>query len=158
MVALVFSLILSGMCIGIVLLVAKRRAPGTPLTWGEAFVAATFVFGALFLAYGVLPHQFLAAADNEWRWRSDKFGIPIGPLGDLLPIKNPLFEDGITFFGRGRVMVSAQTIRDIIVSGLYVGILVVHFGLWAWWQKRGAKAAATPELTSAYGRPLVRKV
>lgn len=157
MVALIASLIILGLCTAAVLLVAFRRPPNQPLTWGEAFVAATFVFGALFLAYGVVPHQFLTAADNEWRWRSDKFGIPLGPFGDLLGLKNPMFEDGVTFFGRGRVMITAQTIRDLLVSGIYVGILVGQFVLWAWWQKRGKKAAETPELTSAYGRPLVRK-
>ena len=158
MVALIASSIILGLCTGVVIFVAKRRPPGTPLTWGEAFVAATFVFGVLFLAYGIVPHQFIVAADAEWGWRSDNFGVPIGPLGDILPIKNPLFEDGITFFGRGRVLISAQTLRDIIVSGMYVAFLVAHMSMWAWWQKRGKRAAETPELTSAYGRPLVRKV
>ena len=158
MVALIASLIILGLCTGIIILVALRSPHDAPLTWGEAFVAATFVFGVLFLAYGIVPHQFLAAADNEWKWRSDKFGIPLGPFGDMLGLKNPMFEDGVTFFGRGRVLVSAQTFRDIIVTGLYVGLAVVHFGMWAWWQKRGKRAAETPELTSAYGRPLVRKV
>ena len=41
--------------IGICIRVGRRRPPGTPFTWGEAFLAATFVFGLMLLAYGVVP-------------------------------------------------------------------------------------------------------
>ena len=157
MVALIASLLATLACLGIAVAVGKRRKPGTPITWGEAFVAATFIFFAFVLAYGIVPHQFLAAADNEWKWRPDNFGIPLGPFATLGPLdlKNPAFSDGITFFGRGRVLVSAQTIRDIIVSGIYVGMVAAHLLTWTWWQKRDKRPV--PELTtSPYGRPLIR--
>ena len=44
---------------------------GTPLTWGEAMVAATYVFFLMFWVYGVVPHQWLTWAQNELKWRSD---------------------------------------------------------------------------------------
>ena len=149
MVAFIASLIVTGLMVAVVLLVARRRAPGSPMTWGEAFLAGTFVFGLLFLLYGVVPHQWLAWADNELGWRSDSIGIPT-PFGRL-------FEDGLDFWGRGRVMITAQSVRDVIAAGIYIAGLAVNFGMWLWWQKRGQKAA-TPQIeTSAYGRPLLRR-
>ena len=43
----------------------KRRPVGTPLTWGEAMVAAVYVFFVMFWAYGVVPHLWLAWADGD---------------------------------------------------------------------------------------------
>ena len=40
MVAFVFSLVLTGAMVAVLVLVAKRREPGRPLSWGEAFLAA----------------------------------------------------------------------------------------------------------------------
>ena len=149
MVAFFASLIITVLMTAVVIAVGNRREPGTPLTWGEAFVAATFMFGLLFMLYGVLPDRWLLWADNELGWRSDSFGIPT-PFGRL-------FEDGLAFGGRGRIMISAQVIRDIIASGIYIVGLVLNFAMWLRWQKRGQKAK-TPEIeTSAYGRPLVRR-
>jgi hypothetical protein len=152
-VAFIASLLITGIMTGIVLRVAQTREPGRPMTWGEAFIAATFVFTLLFMAYGVVPHHWLAWADNELNWRKDSLGIPTGPL----PFKNhTLFEDGITFFGRGRVLVSKETIRDFIVMGIYGAFLVAHIIGWLAWQRRGQKPEVAIE-TSAYGRPLLRK-
>lgn len=149
MVAFIASLIVAGLMVAVVVVVARRREPGTALTWGEAFLAGTFVFGLLFMLYGVIPHLWLAWADNELGWRSDSIGIPT-PFGRL-------FENGVTFGGRGRVVVSAQIIRDIVAAGIYIVGLGVNWWAWLAWQKRGRKPA-TPELeTSAFGRPLIRK-
>lgn len=149
MVAFFASLIITVLMTAVALRVGKRRAPGTPLTWGEAFIAATWMFGLLFMLYGVLPDRWLLWADNELGWRSDSFGIPT-PFGRF-------FEDGLSFGGRGRIMISAQVIRDIIAAGIYIVGLALNFALWLRWQKRGAKPT-TPEIeTSAYGRPLVRR-
>lgn len=149
MVAFFASLIITVLMTLVVLRVGKRRPVGTPVTWGEAFIGATWMFGLLFMLYGVLPDRWLLWADNELGWRSDSFGIPT-PFGRL-------FEGGLSFGGRGRIMISAQVIRDIIASAIYIIGLVLNFALWLRWQKRGDKPA-TPEIeTSAYGRPLVRK-
>jgi hypothetical protein len=147
-VAFLFSILLTILMIGILVAVAKRREPGTYLTWGEAFIAATFVFTLLFMAYGVVPHQWLAWADNELGWRSDSLGVPT-PFGRI-------FENGVAFGGRGRIIISAQIIRDLIATLIYVIFLVGQVVGWLWWQRRGKGGADQKELTSAYGRPLIR--
>ena len=120
----------------------KRRPVGTPLSWGEAMVAATFVFFLLFMAYGVVPHQWLTWADNELGWRPDRLLVgPGGILGTLLP-----FE--LTYL----------VLRDVVVSGIYGAFLVAQVVVWKLWQDRGkAKAPRRKELeTSPFGRPLVK--
>ena len=157
MVAFIFSSILALAMVGVIVRVAGRRPAGTPLTWGEAFVAGIFVFTLLFLLYGVIPHQWLAWADNELEWRSDKVGIPMGPIKSGPFIKDHLlFSEGIPL-PNGAFIVTAEVLRDIIAAGLYIVFLLAQIKMWLWWQKRGQRPAETPELTSAYGRPLVRK-
>ena len=63
---------------------AKRRPAGTPLTWGEAFVGGCSCFAFFLMIYGVVPDRWLRYADNELKWRTDKLGIPLGPLGHFL--------------------------------------------------------------------------
>ena len=151
MVAFLASVIITVVMFGIVVIVGQRRAPGTPLTWGEGFLAATFMFGLMLMIYGIVPNQWLLWADNELGWRSDSIGVPT-PFGRLWP-------EGLTFGGRGRIMITAQVVRDIIASTFYViGLLGQIIG-WKWWQQRGKRPAAPPAIeTSAFGRPLVRKV
>ncbi len=159
MIAFIASLVVTGIMVGIVVLVAKRRPPGQPLTWGEAFAAGTFMFALMLMIYGVVPDRWLRWADNELRWRSDKLGIPTGPL-HYLGVPNPLFKKGV-YLGakRGKVVLTAQVLRDVVVAGIYVAFLGAQIYAWGWWQKRGKHVSTAPELeTSAYGRPLVRKV
>ena len=151
MVAFLASVIVTLIQIAIIVVVAKRRAPGTPMTWGEGFLAATFVFAWMLMVYGIVPNQWLAWADNELGWRSDSIGVPT-PFGRLWP-------EGVTFFGRGRLEVTAQVIRDLIATLIYIVAFVGQIVGWLWWQKRGKKTAPPPAIeTSAFGRPLVRKV
>jgi hypothetical protein len=156
MVSFIASLIITAVMLAIVLRFAKRRQPGRPLTWGEAFVAATFLFALMLMAYGVVPDQWLRWADGGLKWRSDKIGIPTGPI----PVgkHHLLFEDGLSFFGRGRILLTAQVLRDIVATLIYVVFLVGQCVGWLWWQNRGKRATERPAIaTSAYGRPLVRK-
>ena len=163
MVAFLVSLLLSLAMVGVIVRVGRNRPVGTPLTWGEAFGAGVFVFLLLFLLYGVVPHQFLAWADNELEWRSDTVGVPLGPLGPIAKLFTPdswesenlLFPQGIPL-PNGYFVVTAQVLRDIIAAGLYIGFLVAQILMWLWWQKRDQKKPDQGELTSAYGRPLVR--
>ena len=160
MVAFLFSLVLSIAMTLVIVRVARNRPVGTPLTWGEAFVAALFVFTLLFLLYGVVPHQFLAWADNELEWRSDTIGIPLGPLGGLLNgnlgvEEGRLFPEGVPL-PNGVFIITAQVLRDVIAAGIYIVFLVIQILMWLWWQKRDQKKPDQGELTSAYGRPLVR--
>ncbi len=158
---------------------ARRRPVGQPLTWGEAMVGAMGVFAYMIVIYALLPNAWLQWCTSGLRWRSDKTGIPLGPLHyfnlwgwkvhllrnnrrylGFIPVdKGVLWPKGITFFGRGKLGVNAQTIQDIGATLIYGVALGVHFKGWLWWQKRGQVKLATPELPrSAYGRPLVKKV
>lgn len=156
MTAFVASIFISGVLLAIVILVGKRRAPNTPLTWGEALLAGVFVFGLLLMVYGVVPNQWLQFADKDLKWRSDKLGIPTGPLPFAHHI---LLAKGIKFGGRGRILVTAQAIRDLVATVIYIVAGLGQYYMWKWWQGRGRGVrAATPELeTSAYGRPLLRE-
>ncbi|MYH87495.1 MAG: hypothetical protein F4125_02530 [Acidimicrobiaceae bacterium] len=73
MVALTLSVIVTLAGTAGILAYAKRRPPDAPHTWGEAMFGAMFVFFLLFMAYGVVPHQWLTWAENELAWRSDNF-------------------------------------------------------------------------------------
>jgi hypothetical protein len=153
-----------------VLFMARRRPPGQPLTWGEAFVAGAWVFFGFILAYGLIPHYWLNWADSELSWRQDKTGIPLGPLGAFwdgkkgealffIPVNEGVaWPQGITFMGRGRIMLNSEHIRDVVAATIYIVMMAAQFMLWSFWQKRGkvAKQRAEREAltTSAYGRPL----
>lgn len=156
--------------IGLVMAYGRRRPVGTPVTWGEAMVGAIILFWLMFLAYGIVPDAFVKWADGQsLNWRNDARGIPAGPLQSIMNEKwenhwysqsrNVFFPDGITFFGRGRVIVTKETVRDIIAANIYIVFLGAHIYLWTAWQKRGKKAAelAALEPKSSYGRPLVKK-
>lgn len=143
MIAFIAGLVAMAVMVAVIIRVGNRRPVGAPLTWGEAFAAGTFVFFLLFLAYGVVPHQWLSWADNELQWRRDSFFFG---------------EDGITFFGKGAIQFPKEVLRDIIATILYVVFLVAQIVGWKWWQARGNKTATDrPRLVSAFGRPLVKE-
>jgi hypothetical protein len=145
MVAFVTSILVTVlMTLGIVW-VAKRRPVGAPLTWGEAMVASVYCFFLLFWIYGVVPHLWLAWADNELRWRPDK--LVFGP-GDIL---KPQAHDGWL-----PVTITYQTIRDIIATGIYGVMLTANAAAFVLWQKRGKTTTVAVE-RSEYGRPLLRE-
>lgn len=124
----------------------KRRKAGQPTTWGEAMVGAVYAFFVMFLAFGVVPHQFIDHADKELGWRKDK--LLNGPF-DILQAK--------AYGGNFPFTLSYEAVRDIVVlviHGFYIGLMIYLF---VWWQKRGEKAANKQIETSTYGRPLVRK-
>ena len=139
MIAFLVSLVATLGLAGLAMAYRSRRPVGTPLTWGEAMAAAVVIFFVIFLAYGVVPHQWLAWADNELGWRKDR--IAMGP-GDILDKALPF-------------TVTYQTIRDIIAAGIYIVFLGAQIALWAAWQNRGKRKPKEIE-TSAFGRPLVR--
>ena len=168
MIAFVASGLLLVICVGAAMQYGRRRPVGTPMTWAEAMIAAIFVFGMFFLAYGILPDAFLRWADGPLKWRSDAKGIPLGAFHKIASkdwenhwysfSKNTLFPTGITFFGRGRVTIVKEHVRDFVAANLYIVFLGIQIYLWAAWQKRGKKQASTAvDTTSAFGRPLVRQ-
>lgn len=159
MIAFYASLLVTLLLTGIAVRVAMKRPKGQPLTWGEAFVGAVLVWTIFLLAYAIVPHQFITMCDKDFGWRSDIFGIPTGPLWRLPGPwhgKHVLWPNGITFMGRGRLLVNQQTVRDIIATNLYVVFMTAQFKLWAMVQNRGQKTADVVPV-SPYGRPLVRK-
>ena len=147
MVAFVSSLLLTAILVGVIFPYRKRRPVGTFLTWGEAMVAATYIFFLMFWVYGVVPHLWLTWADNELGWRPDK--LLLGP-GEIL---KPQALGGWFPF-----TLNYLVIRDLLAVGIYGVFLGLNIWLWSVWQNRGKAAAAVPVVAeSEYGRPLVRK-
>jgi hypothetical protein len=153
------SLLVTVLLTGLAMRVAMKRPKGQPLTWGEAFVGAVLVWAIFLLAYAIVPHQFITMCDKDFGWRSDTFGIPTGPFWRLPGPwhgKHLLWANGITFMGRGRLLVNQQSIRDIMTVNIYVVAMTTQFKLWGIVQNRGEKGAEVVPV-SPYGRPLVRK-
>lgn len=150
MVAFVASFAIVIIGVGICLWFGHRRPPGTPVSWGEAFVGATFMFALMIVAYGIVPHQWLDYADNELLWRPDRLLLGISSKG--LKIGDAAKAIG----GSGRILVSYQALRDIVAATLYGVFLGGHMYLWKVWQKRG-RAKGELEPTSRFGRPVIRK-
>jgi len=147
--AVLVSMLLLAIGIAVILLVGSHRPIGTPLTWGEAFVGATWVFALMLIAYGIIPHQWLAYADNELLWRADKLLLGASSAGVKFGDKAK------TMGGSGRILINYQAIRDIIAATIYIVFLSGQVWLWAIWQKRGRKKPEV-ELSSAFGRPVVK--
>jgi hypothetical protein len=145
-VALVLSLLIAFAGFGAMIAYGKRRPIGAPLTWGEAMVAATVAFAWFFWVYGVVPHQWLTYAGNELSWRPDK--ILVGPE---LPFtgQEGLFEYLLPF------TVNYENLNHIVAVLIYGVFLGMHVAAWAIWQDRGKVQPL--ELTSDYGRPLVKQ-
>ena len=143
MVAFIVSLVVAGIFFAILFFVAKKRAPGTPLTWAEAILASVFVTAMMVHIYGIVPNQWLLWADNELAWRKDAF----------------FFGDNrLQLFGRGRILFPKEALRDIIATNIYVVAVVAHVKLWLWWQVRGkAKPGSSEVKESAFGRPMLVK-
>jgi hypothetical protein len=150
-VAFVTSVVLTVVLVAIAMWYGSRRPVGKPITWGEAMVAAVFVFFVAFWAYGMVPHLWLTWADNELKWRPDNLANEYWSfLGFLKPQ-----SDGGWF----PMTITMQAIRDLLVVGIYVIVLGFNIWIWSWWNNRQKKADERAKAleTSDYGRPLVRK-
>ena len=123
----------------------KRRAVDKPLLWGDAMLGSTFLFGLLFLTYGIVPHQWIDHADKDLGWSKDN--IIFGPGGILKPESAG---------GWNPITLQYEALRDIVVVLIHAFFFALNIFVAVWWQKRGAvKPKELP--TSTYGRPLVRK-
>jgi hypothetical protein len=123
----------------------KRRPIGTTVSWGEAMLGATYAFGTLFLAFGVVPHQWIDHADKNLEW--DRTRIVYGPGGILKPQ---------SLGGWNPITLQYEAVRDIVVVVIHVYFFGLLIFIWMWWQKRGQTTTTAIE-TSTYGRPLVKK-
>ncbi len=150
MAALLTSTIFSLLMSFAIFAYARRRPIGTPVTWGEAMVGAVYVFFLAFLAYGVIPHQWLTLAENEWGFRADR--ILFGP-GDIV---RPISQGGWFPFD-----ITYRALSDIVATLFYVVFLGVQIWMWAAWQNRGktaeARTKAALSQTSSFGRPLIKQ-
>ncbi len=139
-------------CLGAVGVVeyARRRRDDAPVTWGQAMVGAFFVFFLMFWVYGVVPHWWLAFADNELNWRQDRQLI-----GPILP----------SWWAEGQGLLSwslpfelnYRVVRDIVAVLIYGLALVAQVAIGNIWQNRGRPAERAPVPASTYGRPLVKE-
>lgn len=146
MVAFTLSVIVTVAVTGGVMRYVMGRAPGTPVSWGEAMFGAMVVFFLMFWAYGVVPHQWLTWADNELNWRSDK--LFVGPSGILrAQAQGGSFPFTITYV----------VIRDLIAVLIYGAAIGANVALWSMVQKRGRPGAPKPVERSSFGRPLLRE-
>lgn len=150
MVALVVSFLVLFAGVGACMWVGSKRPPGTPVTWGEAFVGGTVVFGLLVVAYGVVPHQWLTFADTDLLWRADRIVLGVSGSGLVMG------QEANTMTGAGRILVNYQAVRDAIAALMYIVFLAGQMWLWAAWQKRG-RAKPAVEKSSAFGRPVATK-
>jgi hypothetical protein len=145
-VAFLFSFFLATGGALLVLPYMKRRPKGTPTSWGEAMLAATYVFGLMFIAFGVAPHQFIDHADKELGWTKNL--IIYGP-GDIFK--------PTALGGSFPITMSYEAIRDIVVIVIHLWFFGLMIFLWSKWQKRGDATPGTEVATSTFGRPLVKK-
>jgi len=123
----------------------KRRPVDAPFSWGEAMLGSTYAFGVLFLAFGIVPHQWIDHADKDLGWSRDK--LLVGWGGFLKPESQG---------GWNPITLQYEAVRDTIVILIHVFFFVFYVWLVAWWQKRGeVKQKELP--TSTYGRPLVKR-
>jgi len=146
MVALVVStLIAIVMCLGL-LSYAKRRPADKDFTWGEAMIFSSYIFFIMFIAWGIMPHQWLTLAENEWNFRADRI---FDAWGLLVPIsQGGWFPFDITY----------RVLSDSIAALIYIVTLYPMTKLWKIWQTRGQlQSEPTAVQKSTYGRPLVRK-
>lgn len=127
-------------------LYAKRRSVDRETTWGEAMVGSAYVFFIMFIAFGIVPHQWLTYAENERSWTAEKLFFGLG--GAVKPIaEGGWFPFTLTY----------RTISDSIAAIIYIVFLGAMTGLWGMWQTRGKKTSGTEVVKSTYGRPLVKR-
>lgn len=146
MVALIFSTFITAVLAGLVYLYATRRPQGTPVTWGEAMVGSVYAFFLAFMVFGVVPHQWLTVAENEWSFRADRKFTAWG-------LMVPQSDGGWFPFD-----ITLRAVSDTIAAIIYIIALGIMIKMWIDWQSRSkAKKGSDVVATSTYGRPLVKR-
>jgi hypothetical protein len=140
-----FSFLLSTLLALAIIPYAKRRPVGTPVSWGEAMLGAVYAFGIMFVAFGVVPHQWIDHCDRDLGW--SRQNVLYGPGGILKPK---------VLGGKFPLTLTYEAVRDtgvVLIHVWYFGLIIF---LWSKWQSRG-QVKSTEVATSTFGRPLVRK-
>lgn len=122
MVAFVGSFAVSFALIAAVVGYARKRPLDATLTWGEAMVAAVFVFFCFFWAYGVVPQTWFNFYSGELKWRPDQ--LLIAPSGSPEWFKAPF-------------TLSRAAVAEILMTVIYGFFLTAHVGLFILWNRRG---------------------
>jgi hypothetical protein len=143
--AFIVSFIITMVLTLVIIPYGKRRPPSKTSSWGEAMLGSLYAFFVMFLAYGIVPHQWLTHVQNELGWRADK--LVYGP--------GRIFESQANG-GKFPFEINYLQVGDALVAGLYIFFIGVQIWVWSWWQKRGT-VKSVEVATSNFGRPLVKK-
>ncbi len=113
------------------------------MTWARALFAATITWVELVLIFGMVPSEWLNYAQTDLDWSSQRVALVIPSvlvLGNDVALSYAVLKDSISM-GYHIVMLGAAAVFAIQLQKM----------------KQGAPAAAAkPEPTSPYGRPLVK--
>jgi len=150
MVAVVFSTLMTLLMTFGAYAYMSRRPHGQKASWGEAIAGSVYVSFVAYLAFGIVPHQWLQYAENERNWTGGKFLY--GPFDIVKPIsQGGWFPFDLTY----------RAISDIIATNFYVVFVAIMLSLWKRWQFRekmaDEKAKAQLARTSSFGRPLIKQ-
>lgn len=143
MVALVTSIVITGLMVGMIFWYGNRRPIDSKTTWGEAMIGSAFIFMLLMMVFGVVPDRWVRLTDNEWGWSNEAFLFTEGQLIDGDPITFPPFR------------MDKKKLSDLVVVVQHLAALAIMPPIVLWWQKRGQKGPAA-EPVSDFGRPLVK--
>ena len=145
MVALVVSILISLVMAGGIAWYGKRRPADDPMTWGESMLFAIYIYFLLFVVFGIVPHQWLTLAENEWSFRADRIWDAWGLI--TAQSRGGWFPFEVTY----------RVISDfiaVVIYNIYLGAMIV---MWMQWQNRGKAKPSADVVTSSYGRPLVKR-
>ena len=144
MTALIVSIVASLLMAGGISWYFGRRDPAQDLSWGEASLLSVYVFFLFFLVFGIVPHQWLTLAENEWSFRADRIWDAWGLI--TAQSQGGWFPFEITY----------RVLSDSVAALIYIVFLIGMTVMWLQWQDRGkVQKAELP--TSTYGRPLVKR-
>jgi hypothetical protein len=141
---LIWSLVLTGIGLAVILYLMRRPKPNRPATWAECVAGAVGVFAMMTLAYAIVPHEWITFSDTYLQWDTTRFVVRSGQ--EIVFVEFP-FD------------INQQAVRDVVATGIYVVFVGLNLFLFSQWQKRGqVDETATPEApkTSRFGRPLRR--
>lgn len=143
MVALVTSILITGLMVYSVIVYGRRRPIDRPTSWGEAMLGAAFVFMLFLMIFGVVPDRWIRLTDNEWGWSVERMFFTEGQFIDGDPITFPPMR------------MDLKKVSDIVVVIEHIVALAGLPFLWLWWQKRDEKKPVV-EPVSDFGRPLMK--
>lgn len=133
-----------------VLITMRRPKSDKPTTWAQAMAGSVYIFAIFLLVYAILPHEFITYCDKYLQWGKDKYVIKSTTQFPLVSAWN------------WPVSIDAQSVRDVLVVGIYVVFFGTNIALFVKWQGRKTKPEDTEEKPvvvgrSRFGRPLKAK-